>query len=115
VGGEHPLRADARAFFVNALESGDVLVTSVEVLQELLHAYIPVGRFATLDAALSLARERMGVIWPVEAEDVALARGLADSHRGLGARDLMHLACCRRRDVTRAMTFDRALAAVMEG
>jgi len=38
VGGPHPLRTEARAFFEDALESGLPLVTSAEVLQELLHA-----------------------------------------------------------------------------
>lgn len=114
VGREHPLRSEARAFFLEALESGTPLVTSAEVLQELLHAYLPVGREATLDAALALARGRMSAIWPVEREDVELARSLVDRHPGLGARDLLHRASCLRRDVTRVRTFDRGLAAAFE-
>ena len=109
VGGAHPLRADARSFFSGALERRSQLATSAEVLQELLHAYLPVRRTETLDAALELAEARMGVIWPVELEDVQLARALADGHAGLGARDLMHLACCRRHEVDGIKTFDRAL------
>ncbi len=90
---------------------GEVLVSSSEVPQELLRAYIPVNRAATLDAALELARARMGSIWPIEADDVFLARSLIRSYPGLGARDLLHLACCARRGVVRAKTFDRALEA----
>ncbi len=67
VGREHPLREEAREFFVSALESGEVLVSSAEVLQELLHAYLPVGREGTLDAALVLAQGRLAQLWPVEA------------------------------------------------
>jgi uncharacterized protein len=111
VGREHPLREPARAFFVERLEAGDVLVTSAEVLQELLHAYLPVKRLSTLDAATKLARARVGSVWPVESEDVALARSLINEHPALGARDLLHLACCVRRGVDRIMTFDRALEA----
>jgi predicted nucleic acid-binding protein len=111
VGGEHPRRAEARAFFEESLESGRVLVTSAEVLQELLHAYLGAGRLETLDAALTLARARIPTVWPVEAGDVDLARLLADRHPGLGARDLLHLASCTRRDVTDVRTFDRGLAA----
>jgi predicted nucleic acid-binding protein len=81
------------------------------VLQELLHAYVPVNRIDTLDAALALARERTGSIWSVEPEDVELARDLLDQHAHLGARDLLHLATCTRRGVRRIKTFDRALAA----
>ncbi|MCL7938260.1 MAG: type II toxin-antitoxin system VapC family toxin [marine benthic group bacterium] len=111
VGASHPLRAEARLFFEDALESGEPLCTSAEVLQELLHAYLGVGRIETLDAALTLARARIPVIWPVELEDVELARSLSDRYPGLGARDLLHLASCRRRDVGSVRTFDRGLAA----
>ena len=111
VGREHPLRPEAQAFFVESLASNEVLVTSAEVLQELLHAYLVANRIETLDTALSLARARIQTVWPVEAEDVDLARLLVDRHPGLGARDLLHVACCSRRDVVRVQTFDRGLAA----
>lgn len=110
VGGEHPLRARSRSFFTQALRSGDPLVTSAEVLQELLHAYLPVGRIETLDAALRLVEGRMATVWAVEPEDARLARSLVDRHPSLGARDLLHLASCVRRDVDRIKTFDRPLA-----
>lgn len=114
VGGAHPLRDEAREFFLVSVKEGTPLVTSAEVLQELLHAYLPVDRTDTLDAALRLARGRIGTVWAVEEEDVRLARALMDNHPALGARDLLHLACCRRRDVTRARTFDRALASAFD-
>ncbi len=110
VGREHPLRSEAQAFFLSALESGEVLVTSAETLQELLHAYLPVGRTGTLEAALTLAAGRMAQIWPIEADDVFLARTLMDRYPALGARDLIHLASCLRREVTEIKTFDRTLA-----
>lgn len=111
VGREHPLKAEARAFFVDALERRTPLATSAEVLQELLHAYLPVQRIETLDAALALAESAIPEIFPVEPEDVHLARSLVSRHPELDARDLLHLACCKRRDVTRMKTFDRPLAA----
>ena len=42
---------------MDASKQGKRLVTSAEVLQELLHVYLPVKRFDTLDAALSLLAE----------------------------------------------------------
>lgn len=111
VGRDHPLKAEARSFFLERAESGEPLVTSAEVLQELMHAYLPVHRLETLDAALALARDLTATIWNVEVEDVLLARELLDAHRSLGARDLLHLACCQRRGVSDAKTFDRPLAA----
>ena len=108
VGRPHPLRTTAREFFVKSSRDREPLCTSAEVLQELLHAYLPVGRLETLDAAMSLA-VGMGVeVWPFEEADVTLARQLHERHPALGARDLCHLASCRRRGVRKIMTFDQA-------
>ena len=112
VGRPHPLRSSAREFFVKASRDGERLCTSAEVLQELVHAYLPVGRLQTLDAAMSLAAG-MGVeVWPLEEADVTLARQLYDRHPALGARDICHLASCRRRGVSKIMTFDQAFGTV---
>lgn len=110
VGGDHPIREEARMFFESSLMSSEPLCTSAEVLQELLHAYLRADRLDTLDAALTLAKARIATIWPIEPDDVELARSLADRFPALGARDLLHLASCRRRDVASVRTFDRALA-----
>ena len=109
VGREHPLRGAARDFFEDSIELG--LCTSAEVLQELVHAYLPVQRMAVLDAALELVDRCIPRVFPVEAEDVRGARSLVDKHPELGSRDLLHLAVCRRYDVKKIKTFDRALAA----
>ena len=111
VGRPHPLRDEAESFFIEQAESGGLLVTSAEVLQELLHAYVPVGRIDTLDAALALATSRTRRVWAIEPADVLIARSLIRSFPALRARDLLHLACCRRHGVTRIKTYDRALAA----
>jgi predicted nucleic acid-binding protein len=109
VGREHPLREGAREFFESGV--GLALCTSAEVLQELVHAYLPVQRMATLDAAFKLVERCVPKVYSVEAEDVRSARQLVDRHPELGARDLLHLAVCRRHDVKKIKTYDRALAA----
>lgn len=109
VGREHPLQQPARDFFEASVTGGDRLATSTEVLQELMHAYLPVSRMATLDAALSLSRT-IAEIWPIEEGDVVHARALCERHKALGARELLHIACCQRRGVTEIKTFDRGLA-----
>ena len=115
VGRPHPLRDTARGFFTECTLNRTPLCTSAEVLQELAHAYLPVARLQTLDAALSLiARFRVDV-WPLEEEDVTLARQLCEQHPTLAARDLCHLASCRRRGVSEVRTFDQALGAVTGG
>ncbi len=112
VGRPHPLRGPAREFFVESTQNRTPLCTSAEVLQELAHAYLPVGRLRTLEAAMSLIVRSRVDVWPLEAEDVTLARQLHERHPALGARDLCHLASCRRRGVRELKTFDQALRAV---
>jgi predicted nucleic acid-binding protein len=107
VGRPHPLREHAQAALKEATGQ---LATSAEVLQELLHAYLPVGRLKDLDRALQLATD-LATIWPVDAVDMRAARELVVAHPGLGARDLLHLALCQRHAATQLLSFDRALVA----
>jgi hypothetical protein len=109
VGREHPLRSEAREFFERSLEAA--LCTSAEVLQELIHAYLPVQRMATLDAAFTLVERTIPQIFAIEAADVRSARLLVDRHPELGSRDLLHVAVCQRHEVRTIKTFDRALGA----
>ena len=112
VGRSHRLRAPARSFFLESQRNSSPLCTSAEVLQELAHAYLPVGRLSTFDAAMALVSNSSVEVWPLEEGDVALARQLHEQHPALAARDLCHLASCRRRSVREIMTFDEVLAAV---
>lgn len=113
VGGPHLLRTPARDFFRQAREEGTALFTSAEVLQELMHAYLRVARLQTLEAALFLTTAYSIEVWPLEADDVVLARQLHDRYPFISARDLCHLASCRRRGVREIKTFDEALRAVV--
>jgi len=110
VGRAHPLREPARDLIRRWVDARTPVSTSAEVLQELLHAYLPVQRLGTLAAAVRLATD-VADVWPLEAEDVRLATRLAHDHTGVSARDLTHLATCLRRDVSELATFDQGLAA----
>jgi uncharacterized protein len=110
VGRPHPLRDEARTRLRAAVDEGVPLATSAEVLQELLHIYLPVDRLETLDAAFRLAND-LTTVWPIDATDVAAARDLIASVPGSSARDLLHLAVCRRYGASGLMTFDRGLVA----
>jgi predicted nucleic acid-binding protein len=111
VGRSHPLRDEAQALFLESRKKGYRLVTSAEVLQELLHIYLPVGRMETLDAALELAVRGVDRILPIEPETVLQARTLADRYPELTARDLLHLSVCRKHKIKELKTFDRGLRA----
>ena len=112
VGRAHPLREPAREFFAESARNQTPLCTSAEVLQELVHAYLPIQRQRTLEAAMSLVMRAGIEVWPLESEDVYLACQLHEQFPTLAARDLCHLASCQRRGATGIKTFDQSFAAV---
>ena len=112
VGRPHPPRGAARDFFAESNRNRAQLCTSAEVLQELVHAYLPAGRLQTLDAAISLVSKAGVEVWPLEGADVSLARRLHEQYPTLQARDLCHLASCRRRGGREIKTYDQVLATV---
>lgn len=114
VGRRHPLRDRARDFVASALERDARLVTSAEVMQELLHFYRRSRREPVLQDAFTLVDGIIDEVWAVERADVELAWRLSDRHPALGTRDLVHLACCLRREPREVVTFDRGLAAAWE-
>ena len=109
VGTRHPLRQTAIDFFAKGKTENTRLVTSAEVIQELLHAYLPVARFYRFSAAIELVGDYQIEVWPLDNQDVVLAAQLHESHPVLSARDLCHLASCQRRGASELMTFDAAL------
>ena len=111
VGRSHPLREEAQNFFIESREKSKRLVTSAEVLQELLHVYLPVGRMETLDAALELATLGVDHIIPIDSDTVLFARHLADRLPELTARDLLHIAVCKANKIEELKSFDRNLLA----
>ena len=111
VGQSHPLQSRAQEFFDDSLSNNVALFTSAEVIQELMHVYLRTNRTHTLDSALELVNRAGVQIWPLEEADVTLARQLHERHPELQARDLCHLASCRRRGISEIMTFDQRLSA----
>ncbi|MDE2972692.1 MAG: type II toxin-antitoxin system VapC family toxin [Acidobacteriota bacterium] len=111
VGRSHPLREEALRVLDRGMRSSTEFVTSAEVLQEVLHVFSRRRLLERCDDAFGLVERVVSDVWSLEPEDVALARTLADRHPELEARDLVHLACCLRRQATDLVTFDRGLAA----
>ena len=112
VGRSHLLQDAAQDFFAKAADSHLRLFTSAEVLQELMHVYEATGRMNTLAVAMQLVDRSVAEVWPLEKEDVELARQLYVQYPALSARDLCHLANCRRRGISQIKTFDRAFLSV---
>lgn len=106
VGAPHPHKIDAKRLLEEAVSAGERLVTSAEVLQEILHRYAAIRRLDAIqpafDALLGVADE----VFPVEQEDVESAKRVLDGVPRLTARDALHVAVMRRREVNRLLSFD---------
>jgi len=106
VGAPHPHKADARRLLERAVVDGERLVTSAEVLQEILHRYVAIGRRDAIqpayDALLGVADE----VFSVERADAEAAKAVVLGSPRLSARDAIHVAVMRRRGVARILSFD---------
>jgi predicted nucleic acid-binding protein len=89
-------------------------VTSTEVVQEIVHRYLSIGR---PDLAIGLASRTMDTFAPVLPITHALMRRvptLADRYPALAARDLVHLATCIHEGIGEIVTTDRGFDRVRE-
>lgn len=107
IGAPHPNRDLAFAAIDRLARGGERMVTSAEVMQELLHLFSKRPASAALQQALNALRGLADEIYPVEAEDVDRAHGVWRAHPGLSSRDALHVAVMQRRGVSRILSYDR--------
>jgi len=108
IGEEHPLRDPCQRVLRHAAEQRIDAVTSAEVVQEVLHRYLAVGR---PDIAIGAARgilTAFGPVMPVTHEVMSRVADLAGRHSPtLSARDLVHVATCIEHGIDEIVTTDR--------
>jgi hypothetical protein len=106
VGADHPNKETARRLLERAIVDNEPLATDAEVLQELLHRYVAIGRRDAIEAAFDALLGVVDVVHPIEVEDVQRARRLLEATARLSARDAVHVAVMRRHEIDRILTFD---------
>jgi predicted nucleic acid-binding protein len=112
VGAGHPHKADARRLLEAAISDGERLVTSAEVLQEILHRCVAIDRRDAIqpafDALLGVADEVLAVGRP----DAERAKDFVLGSSRITARDAIHVAVMARAGISRIMSFDAGFDAV---
>ena len=106
VGRDHPLKSQAEALLEAAVTSGDRLVTSAEVLREILHRYVAIDRRDAIQPAFDALLGVVDEVVPVEEADVLRARDLVIRTKVLSARDALHVAVMLGQGISRIMSFD---------
>ncbi len=106
-GGEHPYKEPCSRVLRMAALVPQPFVTDSEVLQELMHRYLALGRWTLGRTVLHAFAEVMdGRIEPVLTEDVLSASRLAYRHPDVSARDLVHAAVMQRLGASRIISAD---------
>ena len=113
-GGDHPLQRPCREIVDGIGHRSIAAATSVEVVQEIIHRYLAIGR---VPGGLALAAQTMDLFAPVLPITHALLRRvpeLARRYPGLAARDLIHVATCIHEGIADILSTDRGFDAVRE-
>ena len=107
VGAAHPHKADAQRLLERAISGGERLVTDAEVLQEILHRYVAIGRRDAIQPAFEALLGVVDEVFPVDGAAVLRAKDVLLGYPRLSSRDALHVATMEAHRVRRILTFDR--------
>jgi predicted nucleic acid-binding protein len=111
-GAAHPLREPCQRLLERVADGRLEAVTSVEVVQEILHRFSALGR---PEIGAAMARDTLDLFAPVLPITHATMRRMPDlieQYHGLAARDLVHVATCLEEGITEIVSPDRGFDAV---
>lgn len=106
VGTPHPNQDRAATLVHEIIDSGEALITSVEVYQEILHRYTSIRRPQSINDAFDVIGGLVGEVLSYEMTEIRAARELLATVPGLSARDALHVAVMRTVGCSRVFSFD---------
>jgi predicted nucleic acid-binding protein len=112
IGSDHPNKLEAQRVLARCVREQRRLVTSSEVFQELLHRFVAVRRRDRIEPAFELLRGLVEDVLSVDGVDMFTAKDVLYGHPQLSARDAVHVAVMRRREIEEILSFDRAFDTV---
>lgn len=113
-GADHPLQSPCARIIV-AIGDGDLAaVTSVEVVQEILHRFISIKRPETGNQMANLTLRVFAPVLPITHAMMRRVPDLAARYPALQARDLVHVATCVHEGIAEIVSADTSFDAVHE-
>lgn len=106
IGAEHPHKVRVIEMVSRFVEGGDILATSAEAFQEIIHRYGALKDDKHLNAAYEALEEMAQTVFEVRKTDVDAARDLKFRYPPLSSRDCLHVAIMKRTKCTAIWTFD---------
>jgi predicted nucleic acid-binding protein len=113
-GVEHPLQAPCRRIMRGIADGQIEAVTSTEVVQEILHRFIAIGRPEIGARIATLTMDAFAPVLPITHALMRRVPDLAGKYPSLAARDLIHVATCIHEGITDIISPDRGFDVVAE-
>ena len=107
VGASHPHKTNAQRLLEKLIREHHRLVTSAEVLQEILHRYVAIHRRDAIQPAFDALTGVVDEVLAVDRAAVERAKRIVLEYRRLSARDAVHLAVMEQHGIDRILSFDR--------
>jgi uncharacterized protein len=108
VGSPHAHKSDAQRLLEQLVNERQRLVTDAEVLQEILHRYVAINRRDAIQSAFDALLGVVDQVLDVNRRAAERAKEIVLGHRGLSARDALHLAVMEQHGIERILSFDSA-------
>ncbi len=107
VGASHPHKSDAKRWLEELVSGQERLVADAEVLQEILHRYVSIGRPDAIQPAFDALQGVVDEIFSVDRAAVERAKEILLGRKGLSARDAIHIAMMQIHGIRRILSFDK--------
>ena len=106
-GEAHPNKAGSITLLERVVRGDIEAAADVEVLQEVLHRYRSIGRWADGRRVYDLARQIVSTWVSIDVATLDRARGLLEDDKSLSARDALHAAVYFEEGATAFYSFDK--------
>lgn len=106
IGSSQSHKTDAQRLLERLTSERQRLVTSAEVLQEIIHRYISINRRDAIQPAFDALLGITDEVFAIDRSTAERAKDIVLGHPRLSARDALHLAVMERHEVDRILSFD---------
>jgi len=106
VGAAHPHKTDAQRILERCIAEDRRLVTSAEVLQEVLHRYVAIRRPDAIQPAFDALLGVVDEVFAVRERDAVRAKEVVLGSPGVSARDALHIAVMEAHGAATIFSFD---------
>ena len=107
VGASHPHKTNAQRLLEKLIRDDQRLVTSAEVLEEILYRYVAIDRRDAIQPAFDALTGVVDEVLAVDRGAVERAKRMVLEYQRLSARDAVHLAVMEQHGIDRILSFNR--------